>query len=147
MASISKIPQSLIVGIVLAIVLDTVIQIFWKLAVCDVPDNASLVSTAFVALGNGYFYLAMLAFAAQLFNWLRVLAQADLSFAQPFTALSYITVLAISSYSLHEQIGLARMLGVALILLGVYLISRTSHSTAGGPALATGTVGDGKASG
>ena len=41
----------------------------------------------------------MVALVAQLANWLWVLAQADLSFAQPITALSYITVLAFSPLS------------------------------------------------
>ena len=79
----------------------------------------------------------MLAFGAQLFNWVRVLARADLSFAQPFTALSYISVLAISAHSLHENISTAKVLGVALILLGVFFISRTPFRTTGahGPEL------------
>jgi drug/metabolite transporter (DMT)-like permease len=147
MASHKKIPNSVIVGIVMAIVLDTVIQIFWKIAVSGVPENASLVSTALAALSSGYFYLAMLAFGGQLYNWLRVLEHADLSFAQPFTALSYITVLTISSCTLHEHLGIARLAGVALILVGVYLISRTSHSTTKGAVVVTGTTGDGTAGG
>jgi drug/metabolite transporter (DMT)-like permease len=129
MESPTKIPRSAIFGIILAIVLDTVIQPLWKLGVSDVAENASIVSTALAALSNKYFYFAMLAFAAQMVNWLKVLAQADLSFAQPFTALSYVTVLAISSYTLHEQISPMHFLGVSVILIGVYLISRTSHST------------------
>jgi len=129
-----KIPSAVIIGIVLAIVLDTVIQIFWKLAVADIPDSASLITTALTTLTRPYFYLAMLAFAAQLVNWLRVLAQADLSFAQPFTALSYITVLTLSTFTLHEQLSFMRLSGVCLILLGVFLISRTSHDTTGSTA-------------
>ena len=64
---------------------------------------------------------------------MRVLARADLSFAQPFTALGYITVLAISAHSLHEQISAPKVLGVALILLGVFFISRTPFRTTGVP--------------
>jgi drug/metabolite transporter (DMT)-like permease len=124
-----KIPRSVIVGIVLAIILDTVIQIFWKMAVAGVPDDAGLIVTALSALKNPYFYLAMTAFAGQLFNWLRVLGEADLSFAQPFTALSYITVLTISTVTLHEHLTGPRIAGVLLIFAGVYLISRTSHNT------------------
>ena len=138
MESVAKIPRSVIVGIVLAIILDTVIQIFWKLAVVGVPEDASLQATALAALGNPYFYLAMSAFTAQLFNWLKVLAEADLSFAQPFTALSYITVLAISSFSLHEQLTPSRLVGVLLIFAGVYLISRTAHNTGHGQIQAAG---------
>jgi len=123
------VPKAVVAGLVLAIALDTVIQVTWKLAVSDLPDGASVAVTARGALSSPYFYAAMLAFAAQLCNWMRVLARADLSFAQPFTALSYVTVLTISSRSLHESISVSKVVGVSLILLGVFLISRTSHNT------------------
>ena len=71
----------------------------------------------------------MLAFAAQLLNWMRVLSRADLSFAQPFTALSTITVLAVSVLSLHERLSLFKIIVIGLVLLGVYFISRTPHRT------------------
>jgi len=71
----------------------------------------------------------ILAFIAQLVNWTRVLAQADLSFAQPFTALSIISVLAVSSYTLREKITPLEILGIAMILLGIYFISQTPHDT------------------
>lgn len=122
------------VGLVLAVVLDTFIQIAWKMAVAGVAPSASLRSLAAAVLTNRWFYAAMLAFAAQLWNWLRVLARADLSFAQPFTALSYITVLALSHRLLDEPLTATRIGGVALILLGVYCVSRTPVRTAVGVA-------------
>ncbi|HTZ21063.1 MAG TPA: EamA family transporter [Opitutaceae bacterium] len=127
----TKLPGAVVVGLVLAIVLDTFIQIAWKLSVAHVPVDASVVATARGALSSPFFYAAMVAFGAQLFNWMRVLARADLSFAQPFTALSYISVLAISCHSLHEDLSVSKMFGVALILVGVFFISRTPFHTTG----------------
>src|ERR1700687_1381160 len=129
MRTITKAPKAVIIGLLLAIVLDTIIQITWKLAVSGIPANASVSATAMGAFSQRYFYLAMLAFLAQLFNWTRVLSRADLSFAQPFTALSYITVLTLSSRTLHETLSVTKVLGIATILLGVFLISRTPHTT------------------
>lgn len=126
----AKLPGAVVGGLILAIVLDTIIQITWKLAVAGVPGNASVAATAREVLSNPLFCAAMLAFGAQLFNWVRVLARADLSFAQPFTALSYISVLAISAHSLHESIPSTKALGVILILVGVFFISRTPFRTA-----------------
>lgn len=125
-------PAVVVVGLVLAVVLDTFIQITWKLAVADVPAGATAPATLRWVLSTPLFYAAMLAFAAQLWNWMRVLARADLSFAQPFTALSYLAVLGISARSLDEHISVARGVGVALILLGVFLISQTPFRTQGG---------------
>jgi drug/metabolite transporter (DMT)-like permease len=127
----TKLPGAVVVGLILAIVLDTFIQIAWKLAVSPIPSDASVIVTIRGALSSPLFYAAMLAFGAQLFNWIRVLARADLSFAQPFTALSYISVLAISCHSLHESLSVSKMLGVALILVGVFFISRTPFRTTG----------------
>ena len=126
-----KLPGAVVVGLILAIVLDTFIQITWKLSVSPVPADASVSATIRGALANPLYYAAMLAFGAQLFNWMRVLARADLSFAQPFTAISQITVLAISCRSLHESLSVSKMAGVALILVGVFFISRTPFRTAG----------------
>ena len=127
----TKLPGAVVFGLVLAIVLDTFIQIAWKLSVSHVPADASVSATIRGALASPLFYAAMLAFGAQLFNWIRVLARADLSFAQPFTAISYITVLAISCRSLHESLSVSKLFGVALILVGVFFISRTPFRTAG----------------
>ncbi|HTQ30067.1 MAG TPA: hypothetical protein VMI53_02555 [Opitutaceae bacterium] len=126
----SKIPPAAVAGLIVAVVLDTLVQIAWKRSVAGIPEAASVAVTMRVVLGSPYFYAAMLAFGAQLYNWLRVLALADLSFAQPFTALSYIAVLAISHRALHEDLSLAKAAGVALILAGVFLISRTPFHTA-----------------
>jgi len=126
-----KLPGAVVVGLILAIILDTFIQIAWKLSVVHVPVDASVIATIRGALSSPLFYAAMLAFGAQLFNWMRVLARADLSFAQPFTALSYISVLAISCHSLGENLSVSKLFGVALILVGVFFISRTPFRTTG----------------
>ncbi len=127
-------PAAVAAGLLLAVVLDTFTQITWKLAVADASEGASALAMLRGLLSSPLFAAAMLAFAAQLWNWLRVLARADLSFAQPFTALSYLTVLGISAHSLHEHVSASRAFGVALILLGVFLISRTPFCTSGSAA-------------
>lgn len=130
MPAVSKIPAAVVGGLVAAVVLDTVIQIAWKRAVGGVAPGASPRATLAAAAASPFFYAAMAAFAAQFFNWLRVLKSADLSFAQPFTALSYISVLTISNRALHESISAAKLFGIGLIFAGVYFISRTPFRTA-----------------
>ncbi len=126
----SRIPRAVLVGLILAVVLDTVIQIAWKLGVAGIAPGSGAAAILRGALASPWFYAAMLAFAAQMANWLRVLARADLSFAQPFTALSYVSVLTLSSHALHERLSPGQVGGVALIFLGVFFISRTPSATA-----------------
>lgn len=130
----------MVIGVALTIIVDTVVQIAWKHALDGIPATASFIEVARAVSVNPTFYLAMLAFAAQLFIWLRLLAESDLSFAQPLTAVSYISVLAISHHTLNEKISATKLTGVALIFVGIYFITRTPHrTTASGVAAVEGS--------
>lgn len=124
-----EIPFPVILGLLATVVLDTVIQLTWKRAVSETPEATEPFLILAGALASPYFYLSMAVFVGQMFNWLIVLRHADLSFAQPFTALSYISVLVLSVQFLGETVTATRVLGVGLILVGVLLVSRTPCRT------------------
>lgn len=119
-------PPGVIAGLVLAIVLDTVTQVSWKMS----ANGPGLLQT----LTNPWFAVAMAALCLQFWNWMRVLGSADLSFAQPITALSYVTVLSLSAWCFHDRLTIRQALGIASILVGVWFISRTPHVTTVSPA-------------
>ena len=96
--------------------LDTVVQLLWKAAATDFEP---LVIAAVVVI-----------FIAQLINWLRVLELSDLSFSQPITSLSLVSVLAFSVLFLGERLDALKLLGIAFILAGVWFISRGPHHSA-----------------
>ena len=75
--------------------------------------------------------LVVVLFVAQLTNWLRVLELSDLSYAQPITALSYISVLGFSVAWLGEQLDPLKIAGIVLIMAGVWCISRGPHHSHG----------------
>ena len=124
-------PLRLIVGLVAAIILDTATQVTWKSAALSLPENIfnNPPAALHFIFQQPMFLLVAVLFVAQLVNWLKVLSDADLSFALPITALSYLTVAAVSAFWLGEQITWGRAAGMALILFGVFLISRTDHNT------------------
>jgi drug/metabolite transporter (DMT)-like permease len=123
-------PLRLIVGLVLAVVLDTTLQVFWKVAVIDVPgQDASFLQFIGSALSSPMFLFVIFLMALQFFNWLVVLANADLSYAHPVTSLSYVTVFALSILYLNQETDPIQALGVAFVLAGVWFISRTEHKT------------------
>ena len=124
-----KFPKAASLGIIAAIILDTVIQITWKLAASSAPHDGSFRTLALSALASRYFYVAMGFFCLQLLNWIKVLALIDLSFAQPMTALIYVSVLTCSSLLLHEKVSLSHTVGILFILGGVFLVSRTKAQT------------------
>lgn len=75
--------------------------------------------------------LVVIIFIAQLINWLRVLEISDLSYSQPITSLSYISVLWFSVTWLGEQLDPLKIGGILLIMAGVWFISRGKHHSHG----------------
>ena len=57
--------------------------------------------------------------------WMAVVSQVDLSFAYPMVSLAYVIVVVASWLLLGEQIPALRIVGLALIVVGVITISRT----------------------
>jgi drug/metabolite transporter (DMT)-like permease len=126
-----RIPAKLAAGLLFAIILDTALQLIWKTSVEELPDRVSL--ETLVAIVTSPLFLGLCAIMlCRLANWLRVLGQADLSFAQPITSLSCVTVLLVSAFYFGESISVAQVAGVASILIGVWFISQTDHSSSGG---------------
>lgn len=73
-------------------------------------------------------WVGLLLFCVSAVVWLFVLSRTSLSFAYPFTALTYITILAFSRFVLHEEVSRVRWLGVAFIMVGIVLVSRTTSA-------------------
>jgi drug/metabolite transporter (DMT)-like permease len=118
-------------ALTMTIAMDTIVQLCWKFAVGQVPDTIGLWQSFVSILHEPLFHVALLVFFLQFFNWMIVLAHADLSYAQPITALSYVTVSGASMAIFHEHLSPLRVVGLAMILLGVWVISRTTLRTAG----------------
>jgi len=57
--------------------------------------------------------------------WIAVVSKVKLSFAYPFTSLGYVLVLLLSSLILKEQIPTMRWIGVVVIGIGVFIVSRS----------------------
>jgi len=66
----------------------------------------------------------IISFALAMLVWLYVLSRLELSVAYPFVALNYVLILFASHFLLKETITPVRIIGVAVIVIGVYLVSR-----------------------
>lgn len=110
------------IGLALAIVLDTVGQLLWKRAAARLPESLSPDVLLGALLRDPLPLVVLGVFALQLVNWLLVLERADLSYAQPITSLSYVSVVFLSVWLLGERLDAVRLIGVSLVLLGVGLI-------------------------
>lgn len=63
------------------------------------------------------------AFAASL-CWMAAMSKFDLSFAYPFMSLSFVLVMVLSFWFFHEPLGINKIVGMTLVVLGIILGSR-----------------------
>jgi drug/metabolite transporter (DMT)-like permease len=70
-------------------------------------------------------FIGFACFLASSFFWLLALSKVPLSFAYPLVSISYILILFFSWLLFKEHISMIRWLGAAVIIFGVYLISRS----------------------
>lgn len=117
-------------GLALAIVLCSASQLCWKKATTAVPAGASSLETLKLTFAEPMFWIAVALYIWQFFNWMRVLKYADLSFAQPITAGTYVVVGVAAWLVFGESLPPHRLLGTGLILAGVVLISSSPHCSA-----------------
>ncbi|HEX2090320.1 MAG TPA: glycosyltransferase [Actinomycetota bacterium] len=78
---------------------------------------------------NASVWAGLLTFVLSASVWLIVLSRTSLSFAYPFASLTYVLILLFDRLVLKEPISALRYGGVALIIAGLLLISRTQHAT------------------
>src|SRR5262252_9695729 len=122
-------PTRLAVVLILAILIDTALQLVWKTAVLSLPHDGSPWLNVQAILHSPLFIFVIFLMACQFFNWLMVLGNADLSYAQPVTSLSYVSVFCLSVLYLKEGTDLIQIAGIVFVVAGVWFISQTDHVT------------------
>ena len=89
--------------------------------------NVDVLSSSVVILFRSVpFWTGMLCYAASVCVWVAALSKAPVSTAYPMLSLGYVVVAAVSVAWLGETLTPAKMLGIALICIGVLLVSRSS---------------------
>lgn len=72
---------------------------------------------------NRYIVVSVLAMAVSFFAFMALLSIADLSFAVPATASTYVLETLLAKFFLHERVGWRRWAGASLVTCGVALLS------------------------
>lgn len=92
----------------------------------EIPSNISGISSFILTALLKPMVIAslLLAFIGSL-AWISAISKADLSFAYPFSVLSYVFILIFSSLILKEHISILRWIGVIIIGIGVFIVSRS----------------------
>ena len=119
-----------ILAIFISILLAVVGQLLLKMGMLRIGkfsfDISTLVHQYIKILLNPLVIAGLFGFFLSMLVWLYVLSRMELSFAYPFVALNYVLILFGSYFLLKETITPMKVIGVAVIVIGVYLISRGS---------------------
>lgn len=75
---------------------------------------------------NPYVFGGLVFFAANAFLWLIVLSREKLSFAYPMVAFAYVLTVLLSKFVLHEDVPILRWAGLAVIIVGILMIAKSS---------------------
>lgn len=106
-----------------SISLSAIAQLLMKFGMLGVRSSGATGNSLLIAaVINPYVFSGFAAYGIGAVLWLKVLSQADLSLAYPMVSLGFILVAMLSWVVLGEQLPLVRILGIALIVVGVALI-------------------------
>lgn len=123
-----------------SIVLVTLAQLGMKIGMSHLPNLMAIWSDVQALAVNvllGYWpWLALigggiLAYGISMWCWLNALRHLPLSRAYPLLSISYVTVYAVAVVTpiLHEAFKVQHLIGIAMILIGVVVISRCSTAS------------------
>ena len=96
------------------------------LSVGPYPQNLNELIPFFLrAYTNVYIIAAVFLTIVTALAWILAITRAQLSFLYPFVALSFVLVTLFSLLIFKEDVGAVRWVGIIVICLGVFLVSRS----------------------
>ena len=117
--------MNVIIIILIGIIFASAGQIFWKIGMNSMgPITTYTPSTLITIFLNPYILSGLAMYGLGTVFWLIALSKRDLSFVYPFMALTFIIVLILSAFILNESIGIYRIIGTFVIILGLILIMK-----------------------
>jgi drug/metabolite transporter (DMT)-like permease len=90
------------------------------------PPMSEPIAFALIFFRNIYLWGGFACYAVSIVLWLGVLSSNQVSVAYPMIAVGYVIVTALSFLILGETIPPARLLGIAMICVGVLLVVRAA---------------------
>ena len=77
------------------------------------------------ALSNFYILGGLTCYVFSIGAWLMVLSRVEVSYAYPLLSVGYIVTAIAGYYFFQEPVTLTRLIGIAVIILGVYLVTKS----------------------
>lgn len=75
---------------------------------------------------NPFIFMGLVCYVISVGVWIIALSRVDVSYAYPMLSLGYVLNAVLAYYMFGEQLSAMRVGGIFVIILGVYMISRTA---------------------
>lgn len=110
--------------IITSIVMGAVGQILLKIGAGKLNNVTMTISGLFAIARNYYILVGLVLFGTSFLLWVKVLTRNDLSYVYPMVSLSYIIILLASKFLFNEPFTTNKIIGVAAIIGGVFIINK-----------------------
>ena len=118
--------MSIVIIILIGVILASIGQILLKIGMNSMGEITNYApSTIITIFFNPYILSGLAMYGLATIFWLIALSKKDLCFVYPFIALTFIIVLILSNVILKESIGVYRIIGTFIIILGLMFIMKT----------------------
>lgn len=111
------------------VLLNAVAQLALKASVSDTGiislDIQSLLSSAGSLASNLWLWLGLICYAISVVVWILALSRVDVSIAYPMLSVGYIVNAIAASHLFNEPMGIGKVAGIGIIMLGVYVLARS----------------------
>ena len=111
------------------VLLNAIAQLSLKASVADTGiiqlDTQSLLSSAGSLVTNVWLWLGLICYAVSVVVWILALSRVDVSIAYPMLSIGYIVNAVAASYLFDEPLGIGKVVGIGIIILGVYVLARS----------------------
>ncbi len=111
--------------ILFQVVINTGAQILLKKGVNQISFEQDILNLCWSIVTNFNIFCGVSIFAFSMAIWLYLLSKCELSFLYPFGSLSYVLAAFGGWYFFGENITLLRLIGVAIIFIGVCCIAKS----------------------
>ena len=115
--------------IMTGVLLNAIAQLALKASVSDTGiinlDMQSLLSSAGSLASNLWLWLGLICYGISVIVWILALSRVDVSIAYPMLSVGYIVNAIAASHLFNEPLGLGKVIGIGIIILGVYVLARS----------------------
>lgn len=115
--------------IMTGVLLNAIAQLALKASVSDTGvislDLQSLLSSAGTLISNLWLWVGLICYAISVVVWILALSRVDVSIAYPMLSIGYILNAVAASHLFNEPMGMGKVIGIGVIILGVYILARS----------------------